>query len=472
MHTQCTTDRIEFKWHGRRRVLGSFSGERVTSDAGALLLREVECRRRIVKRFADCFVDHRDSRYTEHSVSALVAQRIYGLALGYEDVDDHDRLRHDPLLALLVGKHDVLGKERRRQRDRDSALAGKSTLNRLELADEDADAGSRYCKIVYDQAAIDRLLMTVFLESFEVPPKRIVLDVDATDDPIHGNQEGRFYHGYYNCYCYLPLYIFCGDFPLCARLRPSNIDPADGVLDELVPIVTQIRQTWPDVDIVLRGDSGFARDYLMSWCEKNGVDYVLGLARNPRLERAIRKQMKKARRKWLRTQRAARIFHGFSYRTLTSWSRSRRVVGKAEYLKKGANPRFVVTSFSAAQCRADRLYEKLYCARGEMENRIKEQQLDLFADRTSTHKMRSNQLRLYFSTVAYLLMSELRRLGLAGTELARAYVGTIRGKLLKIGATVLVSVRRITFKFSSAYPFRNLFLNGLANLKRAPPRRY
>ena len=470
MYAQCTPDRFELKWQRKRRVMAGFTGERVTSDFGGVLLREVEGNRQLLSRLADCFVDHRDDRRIEHTVAELVAQRVFGLALGYEDLNDHDRLRDDPLLALLVGKTDVLGDERGRARDQGAALAGKSTLNRLELAQPDANADTRYCKIVFDGAAIDRLLVDVFIEAFETPPAEIVLDLDATDDPLHGKQEGRFFHGYYRHYCYLPLYIFCGDFPLCARLRTSKIDGAAGTIEELERIVPQIRQAWPDVRIIVRADSGFARDHIMAWCEDNAVDFVLGLARNKRLRRRLSRTLRKARRQHLATGQKTRLFRSFSYRTKKSWTCARRVVGKAEHTQRGENPRYVVTSISPSEMRADVLYTKLYCARGEMENRIKEQQLDLFADRTSTSKMRSNQLRLYFSTFGYLLISELRRLGLSGTKLARAYVGTIRNKLFKIGASILVSTRRVFFKASTAYPDQGLFVAVLERLKRAPPR--
>jgi hypothetical protein len=398
-----------------------------------------------------------------------VAQRIFGLALGYEDLNDHDELRRDPLLAVLVGKRDVLGEERARERDRGCALAGKSTLNRLELAAVYGGPGSRYHRFTYDPKALDRLLVDLYLESRPEPPDELILDLDATDDPVHGEQEGRFFHGYYGCYCYLPLYIFCGDFPLCARLRRSNIDASAGVLEEFEPIVRRIRERWPDVRIIVRGDSGFAREAIMAWCERTGVDYVLGLQRNARLERAIERPMEKARRKYLRTRSPVRFFRTFGYRTLKTWSRRRRVIAKVEHLPKGSNPRFVVTSMPGELCSADVLYTELYCARGEMENRIKEQQLDLFSDRTSTSKMASNQLRLYFSTIAYLLITELRRLGLAGTQLARAYAGTIRLKLFKIGAVVRVSTRRIFLALSGGYPYQRLLRAALQRIRWPPP---
>jgi hypothetical protein len=449
-------------------VVGEFSGVRVTSDAGALLLREVEASVRVIDRFAACFRDHRNPDLIEHSVRELVGQRVYGLCLGYEDLNDHDALRRDPLLATLVGKLDPTGQSRRRKRDKGCALGGKSTLNRLELTPREATSEARYKKVVYDGDAVDRLLVDLFLDAYAKAPEEIWLDLDATDDPLHGNQEGRFFHGYYRAYCYLPLYIFAGDHLLCARLRPSNIDGAAGSVEELERIVKPIRERWPNVRIVIRGDSGFCREPIMRFCENNGLDYVLGLARNSRLQNAIASQMEHARRKSLRTGRAARCFRSFRYRTHNTWSRTRRVIGKAEYLDKGANPRFIVTSLCGDRYDARTVYERLYCARGDMENRIKEQQLGLFADRTSTATMRANQLRLYLSSIAYVLMSELRRIGLRGTEMARAQVGTIRTALLKLGAVVTVSARRVFVQMSAAFTMSTLFRTILARLRPAP----
>jgi len=446
-------------------VVGEFNGGDVTSDAGGLLLREVEASRSIIKRFAQCFVDYRDPELIEHSVLEMVGQRTYGIALGYEDLNDHDELRRDPLLATLVGKLDPTGKRRRRARDRGNALCGKSTLNRLELTPSDASEASRYKKVVYEEDKVDRFFVEVFLDAYEKPPETIVLDIDATDDPLHGNQEERFFHGYYGHYCYLPLYIFCGEALLCARLRPSNIDASAGTVEELERIVGQIRERWPEVKIIVRGDSGFAREEIMNWCETHDVHYVFGLAKNNRLIKKIAKKLERMRRKYLAKGRSARCYKSFRYQTLKSWSRSRRVVGKAEYLAKGANPRFVVTSLSKAEYGSVQLYEDLYCARGDMENRIKEQQLGLFSDRTSTAIKRANQLRLWFSSVAYVLLSELRRIGLQGTEFARAQVWTIRNKLLKIGAVVSVTVRRVYVQMSSAYPYTATFQNIFGRLR-------
>jgi hypothetical protein len=464
MQTHCNPAQLEFQALGRRVVEAAFNAGHVTSDAGGLLLREADSAMRMMERVAACFADGRDPARAEHGIDTLVAQRIYGLALGYEDLNDHDQLRRDPLLAVMVGRMDPTGQDRIRERDRGCALAGKSTLNRLEHCPRSQE--DRYHRIAYDSGKLDRLLVDLFLESFDHPPRQIILDLDATDDPVHGTQEGRFFHGYYGHYCFLPLYVFCGEHLLLARLRPSNIDASAGTVKELAPLIDRIWKRWPRTQIVLRADSGFAREEIMAWCEERGVDYVFGLAKNPRLVRKIARESRRARRRFARTGKPARIFRDFHYRTRESWSRSRRVVGKAEHLEKGSNPRFVVTSLAAVPARV--LYEDIYCARGEMENRIKEQQLDLFADRTSAASMRSNQLRLYFSSLAYVLLQHLRRVGLRGTELARAQCGTIRLKLLKIGALVSISVRRIRFRMASGYPHADLFWQVLANLRHGP----
>ena len=465
MHTQCNPEQLEFQGLGTRKVVADFSGGRITSDAGSLFLREVEMGTGILRRFAECFVDYRNPLLIEHTAPDLVSQRVYAIALGYEDINDHDELRRDALLATLVDKADPTGADRVRERDRGCPLAGKSTLNRLELAPAVEESTHRYHKIVCLPEAVDRFFVDTFLNAYPKPKKRIILDFDATDDPLHGEQEDRFFHGYYGCYCYLPLYVFCDEHLLCARLRPSDIDAAKGSLEELERIVGQIRERWLDVQIIVRGDSGFARDDLMTWCEDNGIDYIFGLARNNRLVRKIAKQLKKAKKRFWMTGRAARCFRDFRYRTLDSWSRTRRVVGKAEQLSKGENPRFVVTSLSKEEFAAQALYEDLYCARGDMENRIKEQQLGLFADRTSSTIFSANQLRLWFSSVAYVLLSELRRVGLKGTELARAQCSTIRTKLLKVGALVSISIRRIWVRCASGYPYRRIFAKILANLR-------
>jgi hypothetical protein len=461
------------KWGGRELVW-RFDGGDITSDGGVLALQKLEQRLGIVRRFAACFIDYRKADQVEHPLLDLITQRVFGLALGYEDLNDHDDLRGDPMLAVALGKEDVKGEQRRRAQDRGKALAGKSTLNRLELTAPDYDGSPRQKgsdkpetkKILADPESIDALLVDLFLEAHEQVPERIVLDLDATDDRLYGHQEGRFYHGYYRDYCYLPLYVFCGEHLLCSRLRMSNIDASADAVEELEPLVARIRQRWPLVKMQLRGDAGFCREKLMAWCERQGIDYIFGLAQNPRLKKQIAAEMAQAQEQYLQTQAPARVFTEFLYATQDSWSRPRRVIAKAEHLDKGANPRFVVTSLSAEEMAAQELYEKGYCARGDCpENRIKEQQLDLFADRTSTGKMWSNQLRLYFSSMAYVLLQTLRRVALAGTELAQAQCGTIRLKLLKIGAQVRVTVRKIWISLSEGYPHAALFARVLAALE-------
>ena len=377
----------------------------------------------------------------------LVGQRVFAITLGYEDLNDHDELRHDPVMHVLAGKLEA-------RRVDCAPVAGKSTLNRLELSREVA---TRYHKIAHDPVAIEGLFVTLFVEAHRVAPQEIILDLDATDDPLHGHQEGRFFHGYYDCYCYLPLYVFCGEQLLAAKLRPSNIDGAAGAVEEIARIVGQIRRHWPQVRIILRADSGFAREALMAWCEANGVDYILGLAKNVRLIRAIGAELAAARDDSRTSGQAARRFKDLTWSTRKSWSRERRVIGKAEWTQEEANPRFIVTSLTAEDGDGRHLYEDLYCARGEMENRIKECQMDLFADRTSTATMRANQLRLWFASMAYVLVESLRRRALQATELADATCGTIRRKLFKIGALVTVSVRRIKFAMASGCPYKAVF---------------
>src|SRR5512147_241700 len=469
METQCNSTYLDFPMLGRREILADFDGGDITSEGGALLLRKTEQLTGIIHQFAACFTDHRKADLIEHTAEELVAHRVDALALGYEDLNDHDDLRRDPLLATVVGKGDPTGKARRRERDRGKALAGKSTLNRLELTPIGADQDSRYKKITCNTREVERLLVTLFLQAHREPPARIVLDRDATDDPIHGHQLGRFFHGYYKNYCYLPLYIFCGDHLLCARLRPADIDASAGALKQLQRIVAQIREAWPKVAITIRGDSGFCRDPILSWCEANGVDYLFGLAQNKRLLALITAEQEQARQEFERTTEPARVFAELRYRTLDSWSCERRVVAKAEHLAKGANPRFVVTSLAVEDRTAKGLYEEDYCGRGEAENRIKEQQLQLFADRTSAATMRANQIRLFFSSIAYVLMNALRRLGLAGTDLAEAQCQTIRLKLLKIGALVRVTVRKVWVSLASSCPYAAVLRQVHANLARLSP---
>jgi len=445
--TECNPTLFEFAPVEGHRVVAGFDGGSITSDAGALLLGETDRVIRLTERFAACFIDARMPELVEHEVSTMVLQRVVGIALGYEDLNDHDELRHDPVLAVLAGKLAA-------KRADCAPLAGKSTLNRLELS---CPEPTRYHKVSHNTAAIETLFVDVFLEAHRRAPAQIILDLDATDDPLHGNQEGRFFHGYYDCHCYLPLYIFCGRHLLAAKLRRSNIDASAGAVEEIARIVARIRRRWPKVRILLRGDSGFAREALMAWCEANRVDFLFGLARNERLEQAIKPELVLASLDSLRTGRAARRFKDFMWSTLDSWSCARRVVGKAEVTGGDANPRFVVTSLKSSEVGAQHLYEAIYCARGEMENRIKECQLDLFADRTSAATMRANQLRLWFASMAYVLLCALRRIGLAYTQFADATCGTIRLKLLKIGALVRISVRRIKVAMASACPFQDAF---------------
>ena len=458
MQTECISNHLDFEGFDGRRVVAAFDGGALSTEAGSLLLRHTDKALGLFERVASCFSDHRKADQVVHELPALVGQRIAGIALGYEDIDDHDALRHDPVLALLSDRLEP-------KRADCAALAGKSTLNRLEHAP--AGAPERYHKIGHDASAMENLLVDLFVEAHAGAPRRIVLDLDATDDPIHGHQEGRFFHGYYDCYCYLPLYIFAGRHLLAAKLRRSNIDGAAGAKEEVERIVARIRESWPHTRIVLRADSGFAREELMAWCEANRVDYLFGLARNARLVARIGDELAEAKAEHRETGKSARRFKDFLHATRTSWSRRRRVIGKAEHLDKGANPRFVVTSLKPSDYGARALYEDLYCQRGEMENRIKECQLDLFADRTSAKSMRANQLRLWFAAFAYVLLEALRRLGLKHTRLENATCGTIRLKLLKIGARVSVSVRRILVSMASAHPYQNEFALAHARIRTA-----
>ncbi len=442
MPTECSAEPLLFAPVESRSVVAAFDGGVITSDAGALLLGATDQAIDLVRRLARCFTDRRLREAVEHEVETLVMQRVFGLALGYEDLNDHDALRHDPMMAVLAGKLSA-------RRAGCAAVAGKSTLNRLERS---LAAPTRYHKISHDPQAIEALFVDMFLEAHRRPQKEIVLDLDATDDPVHGDQEGRFFHGYYGGYCYLPLYVFCGRHLLAAKLRRADIDASAGALEEVARIVGAIRARWPHVRILLRADSGFAREPLMAWCEANGIDYVIGLARNTRLAAEIAVEMIQAEAEAERKRAPARRFKDFRYATQDSWSRRRRVVGKAEWTHGKANPRFVVTSLSKARIGARDLYERLYCARGEMENRLKECQGELFADRTSTATMGANQLRLWFASFAYVLMCALRRIGLPHTELAAATCGTIRLRLLKIGALVKTSARRIKIAMASACP--------------------
>ncbi len=459
MPTQCSAGLVEFARVESRAVMAGFDGGSITSDAGALLLGSTDRAIRLVERFAGCFKDRRRPELIEHSVSTLVGQRIFGLAIGYEDINDHDELRHDPLMAILAGKLAA-------RRTDCAPVAGKSTLNRLELS---RPVATRYHKVSHDAEAVEQLFVSLFFEAHRKPPRQITLDLDATDDPLHGEQEGRFFHGYYGGYCYLPLYVFCGRHLLAAKLRRSNIDASAGAVEEIARIIVQIRERWPRVRILLRADSGFARESLMAWCEANRVDYVFGLARNARLVDRIGVELLQAEDEASRTGKPARRFKEFRYATLDTWSRRRRVVAKAEWTGGESNPRFIVTSLKRAEAAARFLYEKVYCARGELENRIKECQGDLFADRTSTATMLANQLRLWFASMAYVLICALRRIGLAHTQFADATCGTIRLKLLKIGALVTISVRRIKIAMASACPYVVEWRLAAARLARGSP---
>ena len=471
--TECTPRQLSFGNIGRRDVVASFDAGFLSSEGGVLLLGETEKRIGMFNRLAACFTDRRDPDLIEHSVRSLVAQRVLGLALGYEDLNDHDVLRRDPLLAAVVGEPDILGM-RRGGANAGCALAGKSTLNRLELSTHQED---RYKKIEAVDGRLDALLLALFVESFGKRPKTLILDVDSTDDPLHGQQEGRHFSRFYANYCYLPRYVFCGEQLLSCRLGTSDVDPARGFVEELERIVHHLRQTWPKVQIVLRADAGFCRDELFAWCESAQVDYIVGLPKNQRLVDRIAPQTKRAAAEHARTGMAARCFAAFAYRTRSSWSATRWVVGKAEHLVGGPNPRFIVTTLLPAKltavqrtARARHLYEQVYCARGDMENRIKEQQLDMFADRTSCHPIKANQLRLYLASFGYCLMQALRRLALTGTELARAQCGTIRLKLLKIAARVTVSVRRLWIALPTACPNQAHFIAARDRLMALPLR--
>jgi len=455
MQTECSADLFGFTRVEGRSVVAAFDGGKITSDAGGVLLRATDRAVGLIDRFAQCFSDSRSEALIEHTVATMIGQRVFGIALGYEDVVDHDTLRHDPMMAVLAGKLTA-------RRKNCAPVAGKSTLNRLELGKAQP---TPYHKIGHDPLSIEALFVDLFLEAQRRAPPQIILDLDATDDPLHGHQEGRFFHGYYDCYCYLPLYIFCGRHLLAAKLRRSNIDASAGAVAEVARIVAQIRSRWPRVRILLRADSGFAREALMRWCELNRVDYLFGLARNERLTAAIAAELQEAQQLGERTGKPARRFKDLTWSTLDSWSRARRVVAKAEWTGGEANPRFVVTSLSRTEHEARHLYEKVYCARGDMENRIKECQLDLFADRTSAATMRANQLRLWFAAMAYVLVCALRRIAFRHTQFAQATCGTIRVKLFKIGALVRVSVRRIKIAMASACPYQNEF--ALAHLRLA-----
>lgn len=459
MKTHCQSKRLEFDGLGRRKVVADFTGGQISSDGGCLLLREIDQHFRLTERLANCFVDHREPGAVEHSVRELIAQRIYGLALGYEDLNDHRDLSRDPLLATAVGKLDPNGHKRRNTKDRGIPLASPSTLGRIERTEASATKSSRYEKIVCDFEQLGEVFMDAFIESFQgKKPEQITLDIDPSDIKLHGAQEDAHYNGYYEHDCYLPIYLFSGEYPLAVKLRPSNIDGAKGVVEFLNPVVKRLCEKWPGVKILIRADSGFCRDELMSYCENRpGLDYLLGMGRNSRLLPRLTELVELAEQEYEATSKPIRLYKSFGYRTLKSWSRARRVVGKAQFNRHGSDVRFVVTSLSSREVKGQEVYETLYCARGEMENRIKEQQLDLFGDRTSCHSFRGNHIRLWWSMAAHLLIVKLRECALRNTAFSKAQATTIRNRLLKIGALVETSVRRVHVRLSSAFPLQELF---------------
>lgn len=472
---------FEFQDLGRRRFQADFRGGHLSGEGGLVLIGELDRRLGITERLAGCFRDGREQALVVHKVPELIRQRLYGLVAGYEDLNDHDRLRCDPLMAAVVGKKDPLGQGRVGE-NQGKALAGKSTLNRLEITNAKTGEGSSsYHKISADHEALEKALIELGVNALPEESTEVILDFDATDDPVHGMQEGRFFHGYYKNYCFLPLYCFAGEIPLYAKLRKSDRDASKGTVEALKAIVPVLRRRFETIRIVVRGDSGFARDEIMNWCEENDCYYCLGLAKNARLNRMLEPALIRARERVCLCG-YGREFTEFDYRTRESWSRERRVIGKAEITRGKENPRYVVTNLAGVSAEAElcgeqnlsgaygarALYEEFYCARGEMENRIKEQQMDMFSDRTSSAKMVSNQLRLWFSTFAYLLAQQLRVHALKGTKLARATVGTIRTRLLKVAASIRVSVRRVHVSLCSAFPLQEVFASAYQRLRAMP----
>jgi hypothetical protein len=460
---------MELQTLGRRSVVADFDGGHITSDAGVVLLGAYDARYGIVSNFAQCFTDYRDGDLIEFTVEQLLTQRVFAIAQGYEDLNDHDTLRVDPVFAVSVGQEDVTGEGRVRTRDRGKPLAGKSTLNRLEVSAEKGGETKRYHKIPPDFGKMDAFLVHIFLDTYATAPAQIILDFDTTDVELHGEQEGRFFHGYYDEYCYTPLYVFCGDQLVAVEMltaETSPVVPAYFVLKRLIP---SIRARFPQTRIIIRGDSGFGDDLLMAWCEREGIEYLFGLSGNNRLETPIAAPLEQARQRFLETGQAARVFAEFLYKPVKTWDRERRVIAKAEHLADGPNPRFVVTNIALERYAPQALYEDLYCQRGNMENRIKEQQLDLFADRCSTHWVSSNTVRVYLHAVAYVLVSGLRREALAGTRLEKASCGRIRLTLLKIGALVQATVRHVWIHLSSACPYQDVFRHAQAVLATPVP---
>ncbi len=438
--TDCNAEPLLFSSLNSQRIVADFAGGRLTSDGGGLLLREADRKLGLTRRLAACLSDPREPAKVVHDQHTMLAQRIFGIALGYEDLNDHDTLRSDPLFSILA----------ERRPDPDAPLASSPTLCRLENRVE-AKSLMRMAEVFVE----------TFIDSHRRSPKELILDFDATDDRVHGKQEGRFFHGYYDGYCFLPLYVFCGDHLLAAYLRPSNIDASCHSRAVLKLLVQRIRQVWPKVRIIIRADSGFCRWKLMKWCENNDVYYVLGLARNSVLESMAESFMQRAEAAFEKTGLKQRRFHELQY-AAASWDRKRRVIIKAERLREGPNVRFVVTNL--AEPTPEQIYDGLYVARGDMENRIKEQQLGLFADRTSCHKFIANQFRLLLASAAYVLIDHLRRTALARTDLRSAQVETVRLKLFKVAARIITSVRRVIFHLSSSYPYQPVFRLAAARL--------
>jgi len=470
MTTHHKSTQMEFEALERKKVVADFTGGQISSDGGGLLLREIDKIFNVTNRLVNCFNDFRKPDLIDHSVRELVAQRIYTLALGYEDLNDHNDLSRDPLLATVIGKQDPLGKSRKSNKDKGIPLASPSTLGRIERTKENANQNSRYEKVVCDFDKLRRVFTDIYIESWgKKAPKQIILDIDPSDIELHGNQELIHYHGYYGHNCYLPIYLFIGEYPIAVKLRPSDIDGAKGVVEFIKPVIKQLRKKWPKVKILLRADSGFCREELMEFCEaQKDVDYLLGMGRNSRLKPRLDKLVTQASHSYEQTGKTIRFFQSFGYRTLDSWSRVRRVIGKAECNSHGSDIRFVVTSLKAGEYGAQEIYEKIYCARGEMENRIKEQQLDLFGIRASSHTFRANHLRVWWSMAAHLLIVKLRDYALPGTKYSSAQAATLRVRLLKIGALVEISVRRIHIRLSSAFPQQELFFEIYKKL-RGPP---
>jgi hypothetical protein len=484
-----TPKQFKFEREKSSPIVVNFAGGRVTSDAGLSLIAELDRKLQITSRLAKCFQDYRQPNKIKHSIESLIAQRIYGLIMGYEDLNDHEELRHDPMFALMLGKRISQEKEA-------AILAGKSTLNRLEHWPENIEPGteSRYHRIGYSTTDIESLLVEIFTGSFLSEPRQIILDMDVTDDLVHGNQEQVFFNKYYGANCYAPLYIFCGKHLLVAKLRPSNVDPAEGALSELQRVIKQIRAKWKKVEILVRGDSAYAREDIMDWCESEpGVDYIFGMPENSRLIKMTIATQNKARQEFeeklstvisfLETlfipddeliEMTSQLidnsiwYRSIDYQTCKSWSRSRRVVAKVEYGTKGTNIRFVVTSIPTNKIPPGELYTQKYCPRGEMENRFKELKLELFSDRTSTHTFTGNQLRLWFSAISYVLMNALRDKCLAKTELQNAQVGTIRTKLLKLGAVITISTKRVLIAINSYCPYQDVYANAYRCLQLLP----